>query len=140
MRKVRKNSHLLSLAFLRLRVSLPQHRLSEAPLSCASVCPQARPTAFTWGWTQPRPSGPPLSAFLQVKIFVPAPSFSEVHSAFSDLPQGGSVSELQLAVPIRMGMAIIAGLFRWRMQPRRGCIAVAMGANPWVLRRYKEPP
>ena len=53
---------------------------------------------------------------------------------------GGSVSELQLAVPIRMGMAIIAVLFRWRMQPRRGCIAVAMGANPWVLRRYKEPP
>ena len=67
-------------------------------------------------------------------------SLREFWGSRASLHFGGSVSELQLAVPIRMVMAIIAVLFRWRMQPRRGCIAVAMGANPWVLRPYKEPP
>ena len=66
MRKVRNDSHLLSLA---------------------------------------TPPGLRRSRLYAGNIFVAAPSFSEVHSAFSDLPQGGSVSELQLAVPARMAAA-----------------------------------
>lgn len=38
------------------------HNIGSASRPCYErpCCPQARPTAFTWGWKRPRPSGPPL--------------------------------------------------------------------------------
>ena len=79
------------------------HNIGSPSLRCCvrPCYPQARPTAITWGWKRPRPFGPPLlpssalcrgrkSAVCPIhplagEIFVSAPSFSEVHSAFSDL-------------------------------------------------------